>query len=59
MPLTRTREIVGFACSGPIFETENRFISGQEAEKLVHKTVLDRFLKLKTDVFLKILQYTE
>ena len=28
---SRAREIVGFAGSGPIFETENRFISGQEA----------------------------
>ena len=27
----RAREIVGFAGSGPIFETENRFISRQEA----------------------------
>ena len=34
-----TREIVGFAGSGPIFETENRFISRQEAEKSVHKTL--------------------
>ena len=31
----RAREIVGFAGSGPIFETENRFISRQEAEKSV------------------------
>ena len=36
---TRAREIVGFAGSGPIFETENRFISRQEAEKSVHKTL--------------------
>ena len=35
----RAREIVGFAGSGPIFETENRFISHQEAEKSVHKTL--------------------
>ena len=28
---SRAREIVGFAGSGPIFETENRFISRQEA----------------------------
>ena len=35
----RAREIVGFAGSGPIFETENRFISQQEAEKSVHKTL--------------------
>ena len=35
----RAREIVGFAGSGPIFETENRFISRQEAEKSVHKTL--------------------
>ena len=46
--LIRAREIVGFAGSGPIFETENRFISRQEAKKSVHKTV-----------FLKILQYTD
>ena len=46
--MTRAREIVGFAGSGPIFETENRFISRQEAKKSVHKTV-----------FLKILQYTD
>ena len=32
----RAREIVGFAGSGPIFETEKRFISRQEAEKSVH-----------------------
>ena len=44
----RAREIVGFAGSGPIFETEDRFISRQEAKKSVHKTV-----------FLKILQYTD
>ena len=48
MVQSRAREIVGFAGSGPIFETENRFISRQEAEKLGHKTV-----------FLKILQYTD
>ena len=36
---SRAREIVGFAGSGPIFETENRFISRQEAEKSVHKTL--------------------
>ena len=30
----KAREIVGFADSGPIFETENRFISRQEAEKV-------------------------
>ena len=35
---TRAREIVSFAGSGPIFETENRLISRQEAEKSVHKT---------------------
>ena len=45
---SRAREIVGFAGSGPIFETENRFISRQEAKQLVHKTL-----------FLKILQYTD
>ena len=44
----RAREIVGFAGFGPIFETENRFISRQEAKKSVHKTV-----------FLKMLQYTD
>ena len=32
--LTRAREIVGFAGSGPIFETEDRFISRQEAKKI-------------------------
>ena len=37
--LIRAREIVGFAGSGPIFETENRFISRQEAKKSVHKTL--------------------
>ena len=36
---TRAREIVGFAGSGPIFETENRFISRQGASKSVHKTL--------------------
>ena len=30
--LARAREIVGFAGSGPIFETVNRFISRQVAE---------------------------
>ena len=30
---SRAREIVGFAGSGPIFETENRFISRQEAKQ--------------------------
>ena len=45
----RAREIVGFAGSGPIFETENRFISRKVAEKSVHKN----------SVFLKILQYTD
>ena len=35
----RAGEIVGFAGSGPNFETENRFISRQEAEKSVHKTL--------------------
>ena len=29
----RAREIVGFGSSGPTFETENRFISQQGAEK--------------------------
>ena len=31
--VTRARETVCFAGSGPIFETENRFISRQEAEQ--------------------------
>ena len=35
---TRAREIVGFAGSGPISETENQLISRHEAEKSVHKT---------------------
>ena len=39
MECTRAREIVGFAGSGPIFETENRFISRQEAKKSAHKTL--------------------
>ena len=46
----RAREIVGFAGSGPIFETENRFISRQEAEKSVHKTLyFSRFCNTQTD----------
>ena len=35
----RAREIVGFTRFGPNFETLNRFISQQEAEKSVHKTL--------------------
>ena len=47
----RAREIVGFAGSGPIFETENRLISGQEAEKSVHKTLyFSIFCKIQTDI---------
>ena len=45
---SRAREIIGFAGSGLIFETENQFISRHEAKKSVHKSV-----------FLKILQYTD
>ena len=48
---TRAREIVGFAGSGPISETENRFISRQEAEKSVHKTLyFSRFCNIQTDI---------
>ena len=51
MPLSRAREIVGFASSGPIFETENRFISRPEAEKSVHKTLyFSRFCNIQTDI---------
>ena len=47
----RAREIVGFAGSGPIFETENRFISQQEAKKSVHKTLyFSRFCNTQTDI---------
>ena len=47
----RAREIIGFSSSGPIFETENRFISQQEAEKLVHKTLyFSRFCNIQTDI---------
>ena len=45
---SRAREIVGFAGFGPIFNPENRFISQQEAEKSVHKTL-----------YFSILQYTD
>ena len=46
----RAREIVGFAGSGPIFETEDRFISRQEAKKSVHKTLyFSRFCNTQTD----------
>ena len=48
---TRAREIVRFAGSGPIFETENRFVSRPEAEKLVHKTLyFSRFCNRQTDI---------
>ena len=48
---TRAREIVGFAGSGPIIETENRFISQQEAKKSVHKTLyFSRFCNTQTDI---------
>ena len=47
----RAREIVGFAGSGPIFETENRFISRQEAKKSVHKILyFSRFCNTQTDI---------
>ena len=47
----RAREIVGYAGSGPIFETENGFISQQEAEKSVHKTLyFSRFCNIQTDI---------
>ena len=50
MPI-RAREIVGFAGSGPIFETEDRFISRQEAKKSVHKTLyFSRFCNIQTDI---------
>ena len=49
--LSEAREIVGFAGSGPIFETENRFISQQEAKKSVHKTLyFSRFCNSQTDI---------
>ena len=49
--LDQAREIVGFAGSGPIFETENRFISQQEAKKSVHKTLyFSRFCNTQTDI---------
>ena len=47
----RAREIVGFAGSGPIFETENRFIFQQEAKKTVPKTLyFSRFCNTQTDI---------
>ena len=47
----RAREIVGFTGSGPIFETENRFISRPEAEKSVHKNLYsERFCNTQTDI---------
>ena len=47
----RAREIVGFAGSGPIFETENRFIPRQEAKKSVHKNLyFSRFCNTQTDI---------
>ena len=39
---TRAREIVGFAGSGPIFESSDRFCPDQEAKKSVHKNSLFR-----------------
>ena len=49
--VSRAREIVGFGGSGPIFETENRFISQQEPKKSVHKTLyFSRFCKTQTDI---------
>ena len=51
MSQAAAREIVGFAGSGPIFETENRFISRQEAQKSVHKTpYFARFCNIDTDI---------
>ena len=48
---TRAREIVGFAGSGPIFETENRFIPRQEAKKSVHKTLyFSKVCNTQTDI---------
>ena len=48
---SRAREIIGFAGSGPIFETENRFISRQEAKKSIHKTLyFSRFWNTQTDI---------
>ena len=48
---SKARKIVGFAGSGPIFETENSFISQQEAEKSVHKTLyFSRFCNIQTDI---------
>ena len=47
---TRARETVGFAGPRPIFETENRFISRQVAEKSVHKTVFLKILHTQTDI---------
>ena len=48
---SRAREIVCFAGSGPIFETEDRFISRQEAKKSVHKTLyFSRFCNIQTDI---------
>ena len=35
----RAREIVGFAGSGPIFESKNQFCPQQEAKKSVHKSL--------------------
>ena len=42
-PVIRAREIVGFAGSGPVFETENRFISRQEL-------YFSRFCNIQTDI---------
>ena len=49
--MTRAREMVGFAGFGPIFETENRLISRQGAEKSVHETqYFSRFSSIPTDI---------
>ena len=48
VPCSRAREILGFAGSGPICETEKRFISRQKAEKWSIQLCI-----------LKILQYTD
>ena len=49
--ISRAREIVGFAGSGPIFETVNRYIARQEAKKWVHKILyFSRFCNTQTDI---------
>ena len=42
MVFSRAREIVSFAGSGPIFETENRFISRQELKNLSIKLCISQ-----------------